>query len=252
MDDTKVEVETISQNAPKGNNSQIAGAIIIAGFIIALAIFLKDAQPPQETIKIPTNPQDFGTLAPISDKEPVLGNANAKLTIVLYEDFQCPFCGRFFSDAEKMIKDDYVAKGKVRLVYRDFAFLGQYVKPYVTAKDESINSAEAARCAGDQGKFWDYHDYLFTHQNGENEGGFNDTNLKSFAQILGLNTTSFNQCLDSNKYEQAVINSNSEAKQAGVTGTPKGFILKGGTIVDTIDGAQPGNIVKAQLDALLK
>ena len=115
-------------------------------------------------------------LQPVSSLDFTLGNPQAKVALVLYEDFQCPFCGKFFSDSEKNIRDTYVTEGSVQLVYRDFAFLGQ----------ESVKASEAARCAADQGKFWQYHDYLFTHQNGENQGNFSSLNLKLFAKEMGL------------------------------------------------------------------
>ena len=115
-------------------------------------------------------------LQPISNSDFTLGNPQAKVAIVMYEDFQCPFCGRFFSDSEQIIRDTYVKNGQVQYIYRDFAFLGT----------ESEKASEAARCAADQGKFWQYHDYLFTHQNGENQGNFSSLNLKLFAKELGL------------------------------------------------------------------
>jgi len=140
------------------------------------------------------------------------------------------------------IMNDYVKNGSVQIVYRDWAFLGP----------ESVQSAEAARCAGDQGKFWEYHDYLYNHQNGENKGSFSDPNLKSFAKTLGLETIAFNQCLDSGKYAQAVADSKTEGIAAGVTGTPKGFILVKGKIVATIDGAESYGTVKPKIDNALK
>jgi protein-disulfide isomerase len=140
------------------------------------------------------------------------------------------------------ILNNYVKNGKVQFAYRDYAFLGP----------ESIKSSEAARCAGDQGKFWEYHDYLYSHQDGENKGGFSDANLKSFAQKLGLSSSSFDQCLDSGKYTQAIADAKAEGDKAGVTGTPKGFILKNGEIVAVIDGAEPLSSVKPKIDAALK
>ncbi|MDO8659873.1 MAG: thioredoxin domain-containing protein, partial [Candidatus Parcubacteria bacterium] len=127
-------------------------------------------------------------------------------------------------------------------VYRDYAFLGP----------ESVKSAEAARCAGDQEKFWEYHDYLYSHQNGENKGAFADANLKSFAKKIGLDSASFDKCLDDGKYTQAVADAKTEGNTAGVTGTPKGFILKDGQIVATIDGAEPLSSVKPKIDSALK
>lgn len=114
--------------------------------------------------------------APVSASDFTLGLSVAPVTVVVYADFQCPFCDRFFKDSEKNIRDTYVKDNTVQLVYRDFAFLGP----------ESSKAAEAARCAGEQGQFWEYHDYLYNHQNGENRGAFANANLKSFAKELKL------------------------------------------------------------------
>ncbi|MEI7765591.1 MAG: thioredoxin domain-containing protein [bacterium] len=121
-------------------------------------------------------PEIINKLTPVSTSDFVLGSPTAPVTIVLYVDFQCPFCGKFFKETEQNVLANYVKDGKVKLVSRDFAFLGE----------ESQKSAEAARCANDQGKFWEYHDYLFTHQNGENKGNFSNLNLKTFAKEVGL------------------------------------------------------------------
>ena len=115
-------------------------------------------------------------LTPISSTDFVIGDPNAPITVIVYVDFQCPFCGKYFKETQETALNSYVKDGKIKLVSRDFAFLG----------DESLKSAEAARCAGDQGKFWDYHDYLFNHQNGENKGNFSSLNLKTYAKAIGL------------------------------------------------------------------
>ncbi|MFA6585809.1 MAG: thioredoxin domain-containing protein [Candidatus Paceibacterota bacterium] len=247
--ETKVESKKLS----------IPMAIIIAGFLIAGAVYFSS----DKTLNIPTNNNGLAitTLAPVSKEDRVLGNKNAKITLIVYADFQCPYCGAVSgllkpnSPAIQYLKkidptwipfmsevNNYIKNGDVKFVYRDWAFLGA----------ESVKSAEAARCAGDQNKFWEYHDYLYSHQNGENEGGFSDSNLKSFAKNLSLDTTTFDQCLDSNKYQQAVTNSKNEGMTAGVTGTPKGFILKNDKIVGTIDGAESGTTVKQKIDTALK
>ena len=113
---------------------------------------------------------------PISSSDFLQGNPNAKVAIVLYTDFQCPFCGKFFKDTEETAINSYLEQEKVMFVHRDFAFLGI----------ESQKAAEATRCAADQGKFWEYYNYLYNHQNGENQGAFANVNLKSFAKELGL------------------------------------------------------------------
>ena len=171
----------------------------------------------------------------------------------MYEDFQCPFCGDFVKKDEQVIRNTYVANGTVQFVYRDYAFLGAGAKANGSdAVDESLEAAEAARCAGDQGQFWQYHDYLFAHQNGEDQGAFSIAHLESFAGTLGLNQTIFDQCLTSSKYQQAVLDSKAEGDAAGVTGTPKGFIMVDGKVVSTIDGDLPLAQVQAKLDAALK
>ncbi len=108
----------------------------------------------------------------------------------------------------------YFDTGKAKLIYHHMAFLGQ----------ESQWAAEASDCANDQGKFWEYADYLLTHQAGENAGAFNKQNLKGFAQKLGLETTSFNACFDSGKYTQQVQQETAQGSQRGVIATPTFFI----------------------------
>lgn len=144
----------------------------------------------------------------------VQGSASAKVAVVEFGDFQCPYCGKFNTDVLSKLETDYINKGLIKFAYRDLAFLGQ----------ESKDAALAARCAGDQGKFWEYHDKLFSSQNGENQGAFKVDNLKSFAKGLGLNTTKFNSCLDSRKYDSAVSLDISDAQLYKVYSTPTVFI----------------------------
>lgn len=265
MEENKVndEQKQIEENKVNGNQKQIAGAIIIAGALIAGAVLLKgnSAFFTRNEANSDGIPVTTATLAKIGKEDRILGNPKAKVAIVMYEDFQCPFCGAISGLDPKLplilalqqrdstwtpflpkIIADYVNKGTVQFVYRDFAFLGP----------ESLKSAEAARCARDQGKFWEYHDYLYTHQNGENEGNFADPKLKSFAKELGLDAISFDKCLDDSKYAQAVADSKNEGANAGVTGTPKGFILKDGKLFATIDGAESYTTVKPKIEAALK
>ncbi|MES2023717.1 MAG: thioredoxin domain-containing protein [Patescibacteria group bacterium] len=221
----------------------MAWAIVIAGALIAGAILIKGSiKTPMEDIsnnKIQVNHEE---LKPVSTEDRMLGNKNAKITMIAYEDFQCPFCGKFFREAETDLRNKYVKNGSVNFIYRDFAFLGE----------ESTKAGEAALCANDQGKFWEYHDYLFTHQNGENKGSFANPYLKSFAKELGLNQNDFDKCLDSEKYAKTIADSTEEGGNAGVRGTPKAFILKDGKLVDTIDGAEPSAMVMDKIEKALK
>jgi len=152
------------------------------------------------------------------------GVSDAPITMIEFSDFQCPFCGRFYNQVEPRIRKEYVDAGVVRLGYWHFAFLGP----------ESQWAAEASECAGDQDAFWEYHDYLFEHQNGENKGAFSKENLKQFAADLGLDTAAFNECLDSGKYTDFVQSLTQMARQIGVQSTPT-FVINGVPVL----GAQP-------------
>ncbi len=124
----------------------------------------------------------------------------------------------------------------MRFGYFNFAFLGE----------ESQWAAEAAECAGDQNSFWEFHDYLFSHQNGENQGAFSKDNLKGFAKDMGLDTKAFNSCMDSGKYTQLVKDQTNIGRQLGVQSTPT-FAVNGKAVV----GAQSFDTFKQTIDSLL-
>ena len=161
-----------------------------------------------------------------------INSPGAKVTIVEFSDFQCPFCSRFHTTVEAQLMKDYVQTGQVTFVYKHSAFLGQ----------ESVWSAQAAECAADQGKFWDYHDLLFTRQNGENQGAFNKDKLVGFAQELKLDMTKFEPCLTNDATLARVQADTQEGQQAGVRGTPT-FFINGQPLV----GAQPITAFQAVL-----
>ena len=157
--------------------------------------------------------------------------------LIEFSDFQCPFCGRFYVQTESQIDEAYIQSGKVRFGYFNFAFLGP----------ESTWAAEGAECASDQDKYWEYHDVLYSSQSGENQGAFNKDNLKKFAEGLGLDTSAFNECLDSGKYTQLIQDESSMASSIGVRSTPT-FLINGQAVV----GAQPYEIFQQTIDSLLK
>ena len=213
------------------NKYLIPGAIILAGAVIAVAVIYSVNEPSGNAGN--TKTAAIADLPAVTSADFVLGNANAPITIVEYGDFQCPFCGKFFRETESILRENYIKTGKVKFIYRDFAFLGQ----------ESLDSANAARCAGEEGKFWQYHDYLYNNQRGENQGAFSKSNLKSFAAALGLDKEKFNACLDSDKYGEVVKKETKAGGEAGVAGTPANFIngkiyvgaLPSGTFTQIID-----------------
>jgi protein-disulfide isomerase len=226
----------------KKNKISISLAIIVVGVLIAGAILLRGNKPAEQKIPTDDSSTDQVEIKGISAGDFILGNPNAEVVMIEYADYQCPYCGKFFTETVEPIIKKYVDTGKIAYVFRDFAFLGP----------ESIKTAEAASCANDQGKYWEYHNYIFTHQNGENKGSFADKNLKAFAETLGLETNQFNTCLDSGKYTEAVKTSTTLGGAGGVNGTPHSFFLKNGKIINQINGAYPLTDVSAKLDAVLK
>jgi protein-disulfide isomerase len=168
---------------------------------------------------------------------PYLGRSNAKVTVVEYADYQCPYCERWYSSVMPDLKTKYISTGKIKFVYRDFAFLGP----------DSNTAAEASHCAADQNKFWQYHDYLFSHQGQEGSSWATADHQKEFAQAVGLNTALFNSCLDGGKYKQEVLDETAAGRTYGVSGTPTVFV-NGTAIV----GAQPTATFTDAIDAALK
>lgn len=152
------------------------------------------------------------------DGAPARGSADALVTLVEFSDYQCPFCKRAQATV-KQILDRY--PGKIRHVYRDF--------PIDSLHPQARNASEAARCAHDQGKFWDYHDLLFTNSP---RAGSDD--LRRYAEQAGLNVSEFQRCLAAGTHRAAVQSDIDEAARLGLTGTP-GFFING----RPLPGAQP-------------
>lgn len=173
----------------------------------------------------------------IKNGAPMIGNPNAKVTVVEFADFQCPFCEKYQQTIYPTLKEKYIDTGKIRFIYMNYAFLGE----------ESILAAEAAKCAGEQGQFWQYHDYLYKNQQGENRGAFEAANLKRFASDLGLQTSSFNECLDGHKFKKAVADEVALGNRLGVKGTPATFIND-----FFISGLQGLSYFVNRIDAVLK
>lgn len=187
---------------------------------------------------LPIQPPSPGAKVNIDNGHlPILGRKDAKITVIEFADFQCPFCKRWFQDVKPSLVKDYVNTGKVKLAFRHYAFLGQ----------ESTWAAEASECANEQGKFWEYHDHLYNNQGAENSGAFAKDKLIGFARSLNLNTEQFTSCINADKYSKNVSDDLSAGQKAGVTGTPSVFI-NGRIIV----GAQPYTIFKALIDEELK
>ncbi len=178
------------------------------------------------------------------DDDPFKGEPNARVTLIEFSDYQCPFCARFSRETLPKIEEAYVKSGKVKYVFRDF--------PLVTIHKDAIKAAEAANCAGEQKKYWEMHDRLFANQK-----SLKLEDLPKHAEALGLNRAAFEACLKSEKYFREVQADLKDGLKAGVKSTPTFFI--GLTQKDdntfkalrTVTGAQPYPVFKEAIDALL-
>ncbi|MHC1741317.1 MAG: DsbA family protein [Anaerolineaceae bacterium] len=189
---------------------------IIALAIIGVIVYSKLPKP-IATIETTAKPQANGLN---------MGDPNAPVKVVEFADFQCPYCQKYWQDVEPTLLKTYIETGKVYYTYAPMAFLGQ----------ESFDSAEAAYCANDQGKFWEYRDYLYTNHTGENVGDYTEAKLVTFAKKLNLDMTAFNSCLTSGKYIQAVTDANNYATQQSVNTTPS--VIVNGTLGSGFDAVK--------------
>ncbi len=205
-------------------------AAVVAVAIIAFAM-LSTGQISTADVKAPADP----TPQSVWDGRAV-GPADAPATLVVYSDFQCPACESFSTTTEPQLLTDYVSAGKLRIVYKDFSFIGQ----------ESLDAAVAARCAGDQDLFWPYHDYLFANQKGENQGAFRRDRLIAFGEVVGVDQATFKSCLDSQAPLDAAEAETVEGRGLGVDSTPTLF-LNGTKIV----GVPAYLDLAARIDALI-
>lgn len=233
-----IPIQSESQTRlPRFNqNLFLPAAILIAAVLVSgtLLYTRRAAAPTGSDQPLPTNVK-----IDITANDHVLGDAKAKVTVIEFADFRCPFCERFFTQVEASLKKDYVDTGKVRLVFKHYAFLGQ----------QSVWTAEASECASEQGKFWEYHDWLYQNQAPEtNLAYYSKANLVKYAgKISGINTGQFASCLNTDKYSKRVTDDLNLGNSSGVTGTPT-FFINGAEIV----GAQPYSTFQSSIDSALK
>ncbi len=173
-------------------------------------------------VEIALRPPRFDVAA----EGPSRGPAAAPVTIVEFSDFECPFCGRAEETVKRVMKE---YDGKVRLVYRDFP---------LPMHPQAQKAAEAAQCAGDQGKYWEMHEKLFSNQQ-----ALEPTALKGYAKDLKLDPAKFDKCLDSGEKVKVVDANRRAGEKLGVTGTPA-FFVNGYQLT----GAQPFEEFKSLID----
>src|SRR3990170_3112711 len=154
------------------------GLVTVGALLLALVLIYPNLKPVGEIAAAEPRPRPQA-------QANAAGYPNAPIKIEEFSDFQCPVCARFYLDIEPELFETYVATGKVYFVYRS---MGEFIGP------ESVAAAEAAYCAGDQNKFWEMHDIIFANHSGENVGDFTDNRLTAFAEEIGLDSATFQDC----------------------------------------------------------
>ena len=184
------------------------------------------------------------TIDPSSSLNPnpvaILGSSEAQVTIIEFGEFQCPSCGFWVATEGQKIRSNLIDTGRAKLVWIDFTFYGP----------DSIFASEAAYAAGEQGKFWEFHDYLFSKQGRPNDGWASKENLRKYAQAIGLDLAQFDQVLESRKYVTLIQNNFESGKELGVRGTPTFFVIGPDGNSIKIDGPQPYSVFERAVESL--
>jgi protein-disulfide isomerase len=184
----------------------------------------------QNAVAVYLQPPAAARVPVSADKGFVRGAKDAPVTIVEFSDFQCPFCKNATATVKQVVEK---YQGKVKWVFRDF--------PIPSLHPAAPKAHEAARCAAEQGKFWEYHDLLF-----EKSPRQAPDELKQYAKDLKLDADAFGQCLDSGKHQAEINRDMNEGAQLGITGTPT-FFINGRQLV----GAQPATTFQRIIDSEL-
>jgi protein-disulfide isomerase len=214
----KLEMRERRRKQAQRNKWIIIGSILLVVAAVAGVLIWtqwKQANAPIGDIIIPT-----GLNRPAVNGNSV-GDPDAPVKLTEVADFQCPACKSFSENIEQTLLDNFVATGKVYFTYETFSFLDEQ-----SSGRESKAAAEAAYCAMDQNRYWDFHDILYANQTGENIGDFTNRRLTAFAAALGLDMEAFSDCFESGKYKQRVLDELVAAPGRGINSTPS-FLING-------------------------
>ena len=244
-----MEQETEQSTIQTKNNLTVPVAIVIAGALIAGAVYwsargdsVAVAPQPQEEAG---NTAGLENMNPIEDSDHIRGNPNALVKIVEYSDMECPFCKRFHSTMQQVM-DEYGKNGKVAWVYRHF--------PLDSIHSQARTEAVASECANELGgndAFWKYTDRFFELTPSNNQTNIT-TVLPQIAREIGLDETKFNSCLASKKYDKHIQDDLDNATATGGNGTPWSIVITANGKKYPLSGAQPYEVVKQLIELALQ
>ena len=245
--------------------NKVVYLVLVLIVVVAVAILLKNMIPVQNetynatqitknttnsSVTVKPSPAPIApniNMTDISSRGIKLGSDNATVILVEFSDYQCPFCRRFWLQNFPVLKKEFVDTGKVQVVYRDFP---------LDFHPAAEISAESVYCAGEQNKSWELHDLIFSEQTKVSSNGivqYTESDIKQWVKELDIDTTAFEDCLDSGKYAKAVADSHNEGIALGIRETPSFIIGKrSGTNIVPIDGALPYGTFRATIDQLLQ
>ena len=234
MNEEKSE-DTFTIKIKKENMWKYSTFVLAALLIVGAIVFFTSDSTTGQVVNNPAQqlPTQGGNVVASVDNDAVLGDKNAPVTIIEFSDYQCPFCGRFWSETLPQIKKDYIDTGKVKLVFRDFPLTS--IHPMAQKASEAV---ECVREKGGDSAYYKMHDKVFA-----NQASLSNDNLKKWAKELGYDISN---CLDSGKFASEVTKDSTDAQAAGGRGTPY-FVING----QALSGAQPYQNFKAVIDAAL-
>jgi protein-disulfide isomerase len=202
------------KNQARNNRLMMAGLIVVGAALLVLAVVFTQRQAVE----------DIKTAAPVSLPNPngqSLGDPNNKVSIDVFEDFQCPACQAFSESIEPLVIQYLVETGKAKYTFHNYPFIDG---DGAGNGGESDQAANAAMCASEQGKFWEMKATIYANWNGENQGGLNNRRLEAMAEKVGLDMSAFNKCFDANTYRDKIQADFEYGKSLGVSGTPTVFV----------------------------
>ncbi len=224
------------------NEKLIPLAIIVAGLLIAGAIYFGNNKSPSAGTATRPSTNTAGVVAPVTAKDHILGKIDAPIVVVEYSDFECPFCKVFHATMHQVLSH---YGDKVAWVYRQF--------PIAQLHSKAPKESEASECATDQQGntgFWKFADKIFEVTTSNNR--LEPAQLTSIATLIGLDVKAFSVCLSTGVHTTDIANAVTAAGKAGAQGTPYSVIMVKGKSAGTINGAQQFEQIKAQIDVLLK
>jgi protein-disulfide isomerase len=220
----------------KAESSQRLSVILIVAVVVIGSIILAALYLTHQTSTID-----------VSFPAREMGPADAKVVVEIFSDFQCPWCGVFARGPEYVLRSEYVDTGKARVIFRNYPV----VDAYVANGTESHLAANAALCAGDQGRFWDFHDALYLNQSSvENSGNLSGPRLYALAVQMKLDGAAFQQCMNDQTHRNVIDGDVALAAAYNVNATPSFFVNGEAVEIKTTDFQQLFDAIDAQLNIL--